>query len=47
MKLITNKLKFIEENLKNIEIEYLDMSYIDIFRGELISKLKVKKRVKY
>lgn len=33
MKLITNNLKFIEENLKNIEIEYLDMSYIDILRG--------------
>ena len=47
MKLITNNLKFIEENLKNIEIEYLDMSYIDILRWELISKLKVKKRVKY
>ena len=32
MKLITNKPKFIEENLKDIEIEYLDVSYIDILR---------------
>ncbi len=32
MKLITNNPKFIEENLKDIEIEYLDMSYIDILR---------------
>ena len=32
MKLITNHPKFIEENLKDIEIEYLDMSYIDILR---------------
>ena len=32
MKLITNNPKFIEENLKDIEIEYLDMSYIDISR---------------
>ncbi|EGF86433.1 GrdX family protein [Gemella haemolysans] len=32
MKLITNNPKFIEENLKDIEIEYLDVSYIDILR---------------
>ena len=32
MKLIINNPKFIEENLKDIEIEYLDMSYIDILR---------------
>ena len=32
MKLITNNPKFIEENLKEIEMEYLDMSYIDILR---------------
>ena len=32
MKLITNNPKFIEENLKDIEIEYLDMSCIDILR---------------
>ena len=32
MKLITNNPKFIEENLKDIEMEYLDMSYIDILR---------------
>ena len=32
MKLITNNPKFIEENLEDIEIEYLDMSYIDILR---------------
>ena len=32
MKLITNNPKFIEENLKGIEIEYLDVSYIDILR---------------
>ena len=32
MKLITNNPKFIEENLKDIEIEYSDVSYIDILR---------------
>lgn len=32
MKLITNNPKFIEGNLKDIEIEYLDVSYIDILR---------------
>ena len=32
MKLITNNPKFIGENLKDIEIEYLDVSYIDILR---------------
>ena len=32
MKLITNNPKFIEENLKDIEIEYLDVSYVDILR---------------
>ena len=32
MKLITNNPKFIEKNLKDIEIEYLDVSYIDILR---------------
>lgn len=32
MKLITNNPKFIEENLKDIGIEYLDVSYIDILR---------------
>ena len=32
MKLITNNPKFIEENLKDIEIEYEDVSYIDILR---------------
>jgi len=32
MKLITNNPKFIEENLKGIGIEYLDVSYIDILR---------------
>ena len=32
MKLITNNPKFIEEILKDIEIEYLDVSYIDILR---------------
>lgn len=32
MKLITNNPRFIEENLKDIEIEYLDVSYIDILR---------------
>ena len=32
MKLITNNPKFIGENLKDIEIEYLDESYIDILR---------------
>ena len=32
MKLITNNPKFIEENLKDIEIEYVDVSYIDILR---------------
>ncbi len=32
MKLITNNPKFIEENLKDVEIEYLDVSYIDILR---------------
>ena len=32
MKLITNNPKFIEEHLKDIEIEYLDVSYIDILR---------------
>ena len=32
MKLITNNPRFLEENLKDIEIEYLDVSYIDILR---------------
>ena len=32
MKLITNNPKFFEENLKDIEIEYLDVSYVDILR---------------
>ena len=32
MKLITNNPKFIEENLKDIEIEYLDVSQIQILR---------------
>ena len=32
MKLITNNPKFIEENLKDIEIEYSDVRYIDILR---------------
>ena len=32
MKLITNNPKFIEENLKYIEIDYFDVIYIDILR---------------
>ena len=32
MKLITNNPKFVKENLKNIEVEYLDVSYLDVLK---------------
>ena len=32
MKLITNNPKFVKENFKNIEVEYLDVSYLDVLK---------------
>ena len=32
MKLITNNPKFVTENFKNIEVEYLDVSYLDVLK---------------